>query len=227
MKRMLELVMVMSMILLLTACSDKVVEDVWSTADNVNKNENIIEEYIAGLSIQDAEETQSCGKDLTWYYLNDVLIITGTGPMDDFNIDDEYFGRLMPYTIDFKENLVKLIRIEEGCTAIGNNAFNRFITLTNVMIPNTVTSIGDRAFWNCYNLSSVNLPDTLTTIGDSAFKNCESLEKITIPKNVTSIGEYAFSNCKNLVSVSLPKELTDIPENVFESCDKLTNLNYY
>jgi hypothetical protein len=71
--------------------------------------------------------------------------------------------------------------------------------LTIVKIPDGVTSIGDEAFRDCSSLYNITLPDGLTSIGDYAFYNCLSLtNSIILSENVTSIGDFAFGNCKSL-----------------------------
>lgn len=65
-------------------------------------------------------------------------------------------------------------------TKIGYNAFSRCVTLTNVILPNTIIEIDDCAFSSYYDhstneflsctaLTSINIPDSVTTIGESAF----------------------------------------------------------
>ena len=65
-----------------------------------------------------------------------------------------------------------------------------------------VTSIGNKAFYKCTSLTNVTIPDSVTNIGDSAFDNCRSLTSVTIPDSVTSIGSSAFNACSNLKSVN-------------------------
>ena len=44
-------------------------------------------------------------------------------------------------------------------------------------------------------LSSIVIPDSVTDIGDYAFPDCSSLSKIVIPNSVTDIGDSAFFGC--------------------------------
>ena len=64
-----------------------------------------------------------------------------------------------------------------------------------------VTSIGDFAFQKYVSLTSVTIPDSVTSIGDSAFENCTSLSSVTIPDSVTSIRSFAFFGCTSLTSI--------------------------
>src|SRR5690242_4009069 len=49
-------------------------------------------------------------------------------------------------------------------TGIGDYAFEDFIGLTGVVLPNSVTSIGDHAFENCIDLTGITIPNSVTTI---------------------------------------------------------------
>ena len=109
-------------------------------------------------------------------------------------------------------------------TSIGDNAFNNYISLTNVTIPDSVTSIGASAFIFCSNLTNITLPKGVTSIGDSAFCNCLSLTSITIPFGVTSIGDSAFEDCSSLTSITIPNSVTSIGNNAFERCKSLTSI---
>ncbi len=41
--------------------------------------------FIKSINADNAEATGMCGADLTWYYLNNVLVIRGTGEMTDYD----------------------------------------------------------------------------------------------------------------------------------------------
>jgi hypothetical protein len=55
---------------------------------------------------------------------------------------------------------------------LGNDVFNRCISLTNVTIPEGVLEIGDQTFANCLSLTNVVIPSSVTSIEDRAFKGC-------------------------------------------------------
>ena len=109
-------------------------------------------------------------------------------------------------------------------TSIGDNAFNNYISLTNVTIPDSVTSIGASAFIFCSNLTNITLPKGVTSIGDSAFCNCLSLTSITIPFGVTSIRNSTFYGCSSLTSIAIPKSVTSIGYGAFYYCKSLTSI---
>ncbi len=98
---------------------------------------------------------------------------------------------------------LKTVVITAGET-IGDSAFSRCGTLTDVRILEGITSIGDYAFSRCKNLKNLTIPDGITTIGDFAFYNCSSLTDIIIPESVTTIGDSAFYNCDKIENVEMP-----------------------
>ena len=137
------------------------------------------------------------GDNLTWKLDSEgTLTISGMGEMEDRKyITDAPWS---PYEYD----IVSVV-IEDGVTSIGNEAFDRCVSLTSITIPDSVTTIGDEAFYYCKSLTSIILPDGVTSIGDRAFYWCDSLTSITIPDSVTSIGDSAFSCCYSLTDINV------------------------
>ena len=126
------------------------------------------------------------GENLSWKLKGDVLVIYGTGDMNDF-----WFGSLFN-DLQFSE-----VVLPDGLTRIGANAFaNSDLPidtpngLRKVNIPDSVTSIGDWAFWGCKDLTEVTIPESVTTMGKDVFSNCPDL---TIKG---AAGSYAESYAK-------------------------------
>ncbi|SDB36726.1 Leucine rich repeat-containing protein [Ruminococcaceae bacterium FB2012] len=59
-----------------------------------------------------------------------------------------------------------------------------------------VTSIGEFAFSKCTSLTDIVIPDSVKNISSNAFLRCKNLTIITIPESVTSIGFDAFLGTK-------------------------------
>ena len=77
------------------------------------------------------------------------------------------------------------------------------VSLTNVVIPNTIKTIRTSAFAACTSLTNVTLPNSITYIGSYTFNNCINLTHINIPNSVTNMRGYIFNGCTNLTSVIL------------------------
>lgn len=89
-------------------------------------------------------------------------------------------------------NSVTTLRISDGVTEIPAGAFQNFVALQYVTIPQTLRYIGDSAFENCALLRWVRMPDSLIGIGERAFAGCTKLSAVYLPERVAWIGDRAF-----------------------------------
>lgn len=108
-------------------------------------------------------------------------------------------------------------------TKIGEWAFNKCNSLTEVTIPNTVIEIDHQAFYYCSNLKKVTIHEGVKTIGPTAFIGCTQLTSITIPGTVTKM-DSAFSGSTALSQVTLTNGIPKISSNAFERCTGLTEI---
>jgi hypothetical protein len=109
-------------------------------------------------------------------------------------------------------------------TTIGGWAFSGCISLTGVVIPNSVTTIGEGAFAYCTSLTSVVIPNSVTTIDQFAFAGCTSLTSVVIGNGVTTIEIGVFAYCTSLTSVVIPNSVTTIGQSAFSNCTSLTEV---
>ncbi len=100
-----------------------------------------------------------CGYDLYWKYAGHTLTISGTGAMYDYNGND------MPWLL-FRDT-TDAVALEPGITHIGNNAFNGFVKLGKIDLPNTLTSIGANAFAGCRKLYDIYAYPTEPPVADN------------------------------------------------------------
>ena len=127
------------------------------------------------------------------------------------------------YAFDGYINLAS-ISVPDGLVAIGDYAFYKCRELPSIAIPDGVTYIGNYAFDNCEKLANVSIPNSVTYIGDYAFAHCYGFTHITVPDSVTYLGSGAFYFCKNLVRITLSENITSIGENTFWDCASLTSI---
>ena len=119
---------------------------------------------------------ESFDKNLYWtLYSNGILSISGVGKIPDYiNHWDSYFGEGQAPWIGCERYGVMphILRIEEGITHIGANAFESLDNFHIVYLPQTLESIGDLAFYNCFNIEQINRPVNLRYVASDAF--CEA-----------------------------------------------------
>ena len=169
------------------------------------------------LKAEAASYSGTAGTNITWSLDTDtgILEINGTGTIGSIYGSGSW---------NAQKEYIKTVKVGNGITGIGDDAFYYCSNLTSITIPNTVTSIGDDAFYYCSNLTSIIIPDSVTSIGDDVFGGCSSLKSITIPNGVKSIGDYTFYNCDGLTSITIPDTVTSIGENAFRGCSNLTSI---
>ncbi len=138
-----------------------------------------------------------------------------------------------PYKTDgFGANIISntykngkgVIKFDGDVTSIGESAFYRCSSLTDITIPNGVTTIGEGAFYRCISLTSIIIPKSVTSINVGAFERCEKLKSIELPTSVTTIAVGAFAHCRALRSITLPNSITSIENTTFTGCSLLKDI---
>lgn len=123
----------------------------------------------------------------------------------------------------FRKNMGRLINatLPEQISAIESFAFSDCFNLKLNKLPNSLTTIGNGAFNNCKKLALPALPAEVDHIGERAFSYCGLLELTELPSRLTTIEAYAFSNCAALNLDKLPDSVKHIGNGAFYTCDKL------
>lgn len=162
-----------------------------------------------------------------WEYYEDTqtLIVSGTGPMVDFETQ-----AVVPWTK--YRALIQNLVIEEGITTIGKNAFINFDALISVVIPDSVETINRYAFMNCDALETVEFGTGVKTVAHSAFAGLDSLKGVYIKdlaawcginfttgvSNPASRGaKQLYLNGELLTDLVIPAEVTRIEAYAFYS----------
>lgn len=165
--------------------------------------------------IAKADESGTCGENLTWTLEEStgILTISGSGSMK------EYDGYESVPWYSHREKITKVV-VDNGVSTIGKCAFYGCTKITTASIPNSVSSLSNYAFYGCSSLTSVNIPNGVTSIGYLGFSDCTSLKTITLPESLTRLGEFTFSGCSSLsvvtvLAITPPTCYNDFSDNAY------------
>ena len=140
------------------------------------------------------------------------------------------------YLIRAKTNISGAYEIKFGTKVIADEAFDDCISLTSVIIPDSVLNIGYGSFEDCNSLTSVTIPDSVLNIGDSAFSFCSSLTEINVGSGNQSYsskdGVLFNKNKTELICCPggksgeyvIPNSVKSIGSYAFCGCDSLTSV---
>lgn len=110
-------------------------------------------------------------------------------------------------------------------------AFEKKLTLQQVIFPACLEQIEYGAFQGCSNLFTIDFPEVsiLKIIGESAFSECSSLQALDLSVNTSlmEIGSSAFAECSGLQALDLSgnTSLIEIGSSAFADCKNLKSAN--
>lgn len=183
----------------------------WQSVSGINENKPLL------------KHTNAAGSngEHAWKVEGTVFTYYTDGDMEDYS-ENEYGIINTPWAV-YRASM-KTVKIKEGVTRIGNNAFSAFDNLRTLTLPSTLKEIGDYSFEQCVYLKNFTIPASVNDIGEGAFRRCKALTKITLPKNVKSVRKYTFAYCEKLASVSVPNTVSLIGYMAFAGCDALVSV---
>ena len=163
-------------------------------------------------------------ENVTAFYCDGTLTISGTGEMMNFDPDNTEIG-LPPW--DFLRPDITTVIFEGDITHIGAYSFFQHFDFETVTFPNSLISIGAHSFQECISLSDLNIPETVTTISEYAFAYTH-FSFIIIPESVDYIGNFAFAWIYDLADVTVywDEPLSPIFGNTFEN-PNIANINLH
>jgi Zn finger protein HypA/HybF involved in hydrogenase expression len=136
----------------------------------------------------------------------------------DFVIDH---GVLVKYAGTNRE-----VTVPQGVRAIGLLAFYGQVSLTKIVLPDSVTEL-QGGFTGCSSLETIILSSNIEIIPDIAFQDCASLKAIELPVTVKHLGKMAFGNCSSLTSIKIPALVMSLDKMVFYNCSELETITRY
>jgi len=159
-------------------------------------------------------------------YNHDLVMVDG---LRDTILTTIYLGKSLTAIPDYafaaSIAISSPIVIPYSCRSIGSSAFNACVSVTNVVLPESVVEIGSYAFAS-NSISSINLPGEITTINERTFNRCSKLLNIVISDKVTSIDIFAFNLCTSLIDVKFSDSLESIGDYAFYQCSSLFNVKF-
>ena len=133
-----------------------------------------------------------------------------------------YVSKIYPIIISNSYfNGMGVIRFDMQIPHIPDGCFKNNLTLTSVILPDSIETIYSDVFWGCKNLKSIHLPEEVSTIGDYCFSGCDSLDSLYIPSKFTksTLYNYPFVNISNLRKVVVCED-----NNTFDSRDNCNGI---
>jgi len=234
MKKVLSLLMVLTMVVPLFSTTRVYADDNTVVVDGVtfSKNMKILIKYPAdkmdeSYTIPDTVEYINQNAFSYCDNLKNVYILEGVTSIgkEAFSWCDSLESISIPGTVTNMQSAfcdcdnLKDVDIADGVKNI-DNAFMRCKSLEKIYLPNSINSM-EGAFYGCEKLKEVVLPANITSL-DHSFRGCESLTGITIPNSVTDI-DGAFGKCINLVDIELPPNISTMGA-AFNGCNSLTEI---
>ncbi len=182
-------------------------------------------------NMEDAGEWK-LGKNITWTFNNNILTISGTGEMYDFEYDNE----LWLFEGDYESSMaIKQIIVSEGITSIGSRVFENCRGMVNpdndnyslpleLVVPSTVTKIGNLGYTGITEFAiSANNNHFSSENGVLYNKNKTSLiffpwlkfdsRYFVVPSTVQRIEEWAFIQQEMMRAIYIPKSVKYIGDN--------------
>lgn len=108
-------------------------------------------------------------------------------------------------------------------TTLGKVSLAYCLSLTEVVLPNTVISLGNSCFEGDAELISVLLGEGISSVPEACFKGCEALSTVVMPA-VKTIGSYAFTGCLSLKQIDT-SSITQLGESAFYGCSQLESID--
>ena len=142
--------------------------------------------------------------------VKEVLIREGTKVI----CDEAFCGGFSFYLNGFiSVSELERIIIPDSVEIIGGGAFQRCVSLKEIVLPESLKKIREGAFAGS-SINRVDIPYSVDFIGEGAFYDCTSLRVIVFSGPPPFIAEYAFSGCSSIEEISVPSIYYDEYEQI-------------
>ena len=170
---------------------------------------------IGQANIAYADVQRGTYNDAAWTFDTETGCLTVTPTNGITEVPKYFVGHVLHEgTTNYEDILIKKIVIRDGFTSIGDHAFYKCFSLSEIVFPESgLKTIEAYSFFRAGkqngSLTHVNLPEGLIEIGASAFQET-ALKSIKLPESLTTLGNSAFNMCNNIISVFIPKNVNSI-----------------
>ena len=193
MKRIIALILMITMVLTLAACGKDSTEPQKDNpgTNSVITNDKQEENVSNGITVEDVENAPVT--DVSKFEYRDVengIAIT------KYNGDDEIV--VLPDTIEGK-----------SVVSIDNNSFVNNKTMLGLKFANSIKSVGSNAFENCSALKIFISGSSLTDIFEFAFNGCTELCEVKLNDGLKSLGMLCFGGT-NMSELFIPESVDTI-----------------
>ena len=198
MKRIIALVLMIVMLVTLVACGkdkDKpnndgtnTGNDITSSTNNDNKDNDIVNVSITIDSVKNAKET-----DASLFEYEDV---EGGISITKYNGSDEIVS--VPNSID-----------DKSVVSIGASAFVNCSTVIGLKLADSVVTVEEKAFLNCKSMKVLVTGTALRTISTYGFGNCTSLTDVELNDGLQELKRSSFG-FTNIKKIEIPSSVTVI-----------------
>lgn len=129
--------------------------------------------------------------------------------------------KVISYTGDKKEVVIPDKYNGYAVTSVGDNAFYRNGTVTDITLGSNITTIGNSAFSHCIYLKKIDFNNALVkTIPEGCFEACGLLKAVRLPASVKKIENRAFAFCSLLYQLIMPGKTEKLGKDIFYGCNK-------
>ena len=111
----------------------------------------------------------TCGDGIEWGLEGSTLVISGNGPMENFE-------EAAPWSA-YKDSITT-VQISGNVTTIGDNAFTNYDSITEVDFGTAMHTLGKHSFQGCDGLTSIHLPGSFRIFDEECLRDCASLTAI-------------------------------------------------
>lgn len=114
-----------------------------------------------------------------------TMTLSGQGAMGEFYSHEsiDIYGDRYSRPYAHIQGNIENIKVEEGITTVGLNAFNGFKNLKNIELPQSLRAIRPGGLENCTSLENLTIPDNVTIYSEAL--ETTSIKTLVIPANTT------------------------------------------